>query len=274
MLPSLRWSVSSWSVRQPLGQVHFGDDPDHRLLQRGDPAAAELTLLELPAAAAEHGVHTLELCHFHLPRTDDAYLAQLRQAADTAGVELYSILIDCGDLTHPGIAERRAAVDRIGAWVGVAGRLGVRGVRVDPGRSGVNVDQTVEGLGVLLRVGDQVGIRVFPENWHSYGAEPHVLLQVLDRLGEGVGLCVDFGNAEQGPDKYDTISRLMPRATSLHVKPRLDDHGRIDEVDLSRSLKIARANRFTGPASLIADGWDAVVELKKAGDRLLAQPDR
>jgi sugar phosphate isomerase/epimerase len=60
----------------------------------------EVSLLELPARLAEFGVHTLEVCHFHLPSRDAQYLAALRGAMEAANVELWSLLIDDGDLSH------------------------------------------------------------------------------------------------------------------------------------------------------------------------------
>ena len=44
---TMRLAISSWTV--------------HGELSNG------LDLLDFPNAAAEHGVHTLEICHFHLP---------------------------------------------------------------------------------------------------------------------------------------------------------------------------------------------------------------
>ena len=44
------FAVSSWSLD---GSLQSG-----------------LPLLELPAQLAEHGISTLELCHFHLPSTE------------------------------------------------------------------------------------------------------------------------------------------------------------------------------------------------------------
>src|SRR5262245_17949212 len=61
----------------------------------------QLDLLELPAQIARRGISALEICHFHLPSTTPDYLAALRDACQTAGVETYSILIDTGDIAAP-----------------------------------------------------------------------------------------------------------------------------------------------------------------------------
>ena len=46
------------------------------------------------------GIGTLEICHFHFPDTDATTLRELRAALDVAGVELFSILIDMGDISN------------------------------------------------------------------------------------------------------------------------------------------------------------------------------
>jgi len=58
-----RLAISTWSL--------------HGQLQSGQ------ALLDLPAQIAQRGIQTLEICHFHLPSTTPAYLAELRQACQT-----------------------------------------------------------------------------------------------------------------------------------------------------------------------------------------------
>ena len=70
-----------------------------------------LDLLDVPVALQEHGFSTMELCHFHVPTRDPAYLESLRAKREAAGVELWSLLIDDGDINHPEQGDR----DR--AWV-------------------------------------------------------------------------------------------------------------------------------------------------------------
>ena len=40
----------------------------------------DLALLDLPSRIAQRGIHALEICHFHLPSTTPAYLAELKAA--------------------------------------------------------------------------------------------------------------------------------------------------------------------------------------------------
>ena len=89
--------------------------------------------MELPARLAAFGITTLEICHFHLPDLDTGYLSELRSALQAANIELFSLLIDEGDLTHPDHAERDLAW--IGRWLEIAEHLGARRARVIAGKS-------------------------------------------------------------------------------------------------------------------------------------------
>ena len=59
-----------------------------------------LDLLAMPARIKEAGIATVEICHFHIPSTDTAYLQSLKTAAADAGVEVFSILIDAFDISQ------------------------------------------------------------------------------------------------------------------------------------------------------------------------------
>src|SRR4051812_13050187 len=95
-----RFAVSSWSLD---GMLRDG-----------------LALADLPAQLAKHSIGALELCHFHLPSNAPGYLAELRAALERARVELYSLLIDAGDITAPDPRQRAKDIAFIQAQVGVA----------------------------------------------------------------------------------------------------------------------------------------------------------
>ena len=106
----MRLSMSTWTL--------------HGLIGSGVP------LLDIPAQIAQHGIHTLEVCHFHLPTTEAAYLAEFRAALAAANVELYSILIDRGDITARDPQQRTSDLEFIRHWIEVAAAVGAFGVRM------------------------------------------------------------------------------------------------------------------------------------------------
>jgi hypothetical protein len=246
-----RLSVSTWSLHRTLGRPAI-TGPE----QATPPAApsAGLPLIELPAKLAEAGLHTLEICHFHLPSREPAYLAELRSALDEAEIELWSLLIDGGDLAEPNHHERDAAW--IVSWLPVAAALGAQNARVSGGKqapSPAAVERSAKHMQALADLAASYGVRLMTENWQNLLSNPTVVLDMLERLDGRVGLCADFGNWS-GPYKYDDLAQIFPLADSCHAKCHFDAKGQPDSADFIRCLELTRVADFTGPYTLIYDG--------------------
>lgn len=81
-----RLSVSTWSLHRTLGSASiYGPSENVPQVMKGEGA---ISLLELPYRIAERGFKSLEICYFHLPSREPAYLAKVRSALDEAEVEL------------------------------------------------------------------------------------------------------------------------------------------------------------------------------------------
>jgi sugar phosphate isomerase/epimerase len=267
MMPTL--AVSSWSLHDTLGPIYPGlalvegsRTPDSRY------GATGVVLLDLPAALAAHGLRQLEVCHFHFPRTDAAYLGELRARLDAAGVALTTVLVDEGDITAADPARRARDLELIAGWIDVAATVGARRVRVvageaAPGEVGA-IDRSVAGLAALLEHGRSRGVAVITENWRRLGDDPASLLAILDGLDGQVGLCADFGNIP-APQRADTLRQLLPHADTVHAKGDYLPSGALDEADFGSSLDLARAAGFSGEYVLIfsngGDEWGGLARL-------------
>lgn len=255
-----RLSVSTWSLHRTLG------DPPGYGPGEAAPAWPDLdgglALLDLPATLAEAGIHTLELCHFHLPSRDTAYLDELRSALAAADIELWAFLIDSGDVVDPATGER----DRrwIEGWLPVASALGARTARVIAGRAeptAARLEASRRALAGLAEVAADLGVRVTTENWHALLSTPDAVDALLDGLSDRVGFCIDLGNWS-GPAKYADLARIAPYADGCHAKCSFDAHGP-DREDFERCLALLDAAGFDGPYTLIYDGpsadeWDGL----------------
>jgi sugar phosphate isomerase/epimerase len=216
-----------------------------------------LSLIELPAKLKDFGIHTLEICHFHLPTRDKGYLAELRETLAEAGVEPFSLLVDAGDMTDPAHGESDLAW--ISQWFDDAAALGVERVRVSAGKSQPSAEAlaaSVKGFRRLADRADTVGVRLTTENWMALMASPKEVLHVLDALDGRLGLCVDFGNW-RGPTKYADLAALMPHGESFHAKCHFESDGTMDKEDFIACLELARTASKAGPYTLIYDGPDA-----------------
>ena len=250
-----RLSVSTWSLHRQLGPSWW-DSPQQPEKIYSEPwGPGALTLLELPARLTDFGVHTLEICHFHLPRLDDAYLEQVRDALDSAGVSLFSLLIDDGDITCPQHQARDMAW--IEGWLAVAGRLGADCARVIAGKTLDDgaVERSRAALAALAETAGKHNVRLMTENWFAVTDTPEQVCSLLEPLREQVGLCVDFGNWK-GTGKYEDFAQVMSFAESTHAKCSFTAPLQANTGDFERCLEICAAGNFSGPYTLIYDGPD------------------
>lgn len=250
-----RLAVSTWSLHRTLGKPDFyGVDEDIPVLTHGQ---GRCTLLDLPARLVSSSINTLELCHFHLPSRDPGYLDELSAALKQDKIELFSLLVDDGDLVDPNEGTAHAAWIR--AWVEVAKQLGSVCMRVIAGKQQAtpeNIAQACVRLRQLSTYAADQGVRLMTENWFALLDQPTTVLELLDRLEGTVGLCMDFGNWK-GPDKYAAFEGIADRAESCHAKPQFNELSQIEVTDFKRCLEVLQRANFTGPYTLIYDGPDA-----------------
>lgn len=262
---SARISISSWTLHPVLGSPPFwgvGEQPP------GAPSAG-LPLLHLPQRIADAGIKTMELTHFHLPTLDEGYLAELRGAIESAGVELWSFLVDDGDVTGPN-GERDEKW--IASLLPVATELGARCVRVIAGKAGPTAERLAHSRIVLERLVEKAsaqGLHLLTENWFDLLATPEAVHAVIE--GTNVGLNFDFGNWT-GPGKYDALAQIAELAEGSHAKAHFEDE-EIDAIDFKRCLQLLRDTDFSGPYTLVCDNaedrWQAVAQAKAIAERYL-----
>lgn len=249
-----RLSVSTWSLHRSLGRPKIYG-PEATGPQSATPTTPPaFNLLELPARIAAAGIHTLEICHFHLPSTEPSYLQQLRSAIEEAGVELWQLLIDAGDVTDPQTASRD--IEWIKHWIDVAGQLGATRARVIAGKaepSAAALATSQQALRALAEYAKARDVRIMTENFYSLTSTPQAVLTLLDGLQGEVGLLADFGNWK-GPQKYADLAQIFPRAESYHAKCHFSGPGQPDRDDYVQCLELTRAAGFAGPYTLIYDG--------------------
>ncbi len=250
----INFAVSSWSL--------------DGLLQSGLP------LLELPQHLKAHDILLLELCHFHLPSTDAEYLQSFKQALQQADVKLSSLLIDTGDIASPDDTKRSNDIQEIKHWIDVAAKLGAERVRIVAGNQAPTpevIARSSQHLQELAVYAKSQGVKASTENWQKTSLEAEVLQGLLNNHPE-LGLCADIGNAEQTKDKYATLKKLLPKATSVHFKARYAN-GEIEQNDLQMCMNLINEVKFSGVMTMIYEGkqneWEGVTQLKNTVTRLL-----
>jgi sugar phosphate isomerase/epimerase len=245
-------AVSSWSLHRTLGRFVSGDAPgDGNRFSQPARTSDGLPLLDLPAELRKRGYDALQICHFHLPSRSGTYLGELRAALSEAEVELETLLIDDGDLTHPEDGDRDEVW--IGGWLETATALGARRARVCAGRSSPSPELIAESVTRLGRLASaHPGVRVVTENWLEMMPDADSVNAVLDASGSAIGLLIDLGNW-RGSDKYRQLSAIAPRAESCHAKCHFTGAVANSE-DFRSSLEVLKESSFSGPLALIYDG--------------------
>lgn len=268
-----RLSISSWSLHQLLGRAWYEPDGDGEFANRRDETP-QITLLDVPREAAAHGIGTVELCHFHLASTETPYLEALSSAISTAGVELFSILIDTGDIAGSDETHRIADLQTIAGWIDVAAALGAGHVRVIAGDAPVSdeaIRRSVEGLVSLAQYAKSKNVQVLTENFKQLAARPETCLQILQQCGGSVGLCADFGNFPATSRTQD-LAAVLPKANSIHAKADYVD-GVIEQEAYINNVRLAVEAGFDGPMSLIYqdadDVWQRLDEMKTVMEQVL-----
>lgn len=244
--PPRRISLSSWAVHHWLGYA-LEDAPDHIGANLVDTSR----LLELPAMARAHGIGTLEICHFHLPRFDPESLTAFGETARAHGLQLFSLLIDDGDLSHP--EHDRRDRDWIADWMRVAAQLGFERVRVIAGKQDPtqeNLERARHHLAYLIGLADTLGVRLTVENWLGLFPRPEPLLWMFDQLEGKLGLCLDFGNW-RGPTRHADLNQIAPLAESCHAKCEFGADGKANLEEFRTCLELMRNVEFSGPLTLV-----------------------
>lgn len=251
--PNERIAISTWSLHRYLGTI-YPHDLSTDVVGDGDDryGEGEESLLGLPSVLHNHGYDRLEIVSFHLRSRDPVYLGELRDQLNVTGVTLQTLLIDAGDMTDPVNAARDTRW--IAGWIDVANALGAENARIIAGKqpfSPETMSRSVAGFRELLALNAGSPLKLVTENWFDLLATPDAVHELLDRLEGQVGLLADMGNWT-GPDKYEGLKSIFPRASLCHAKASFAD-GALDEVDYGLCLAAAEEAGYAGPYTLIFD---------------------
>lgn len=243
-------SISTWSLHHGLGKAWFDCTPDG-YVNRSEQDA-RLQLLDVPAEISSHGIHQLEICHFHFPATDSEYISRLRNELDQHGVSLFSILIDAWDITNPDEAQREADLSNIRKWIDIASECGASNARVVAGESEVGqeaINLSAQNLLALAEYAGERGVRVMTENFKRLTQRADPVVEIMEKCDGKIGLCTDFGNFK-GEHKLADLAKVLPYADSIHTKAEYED-GQIQRDLFSACMDMSREANFSGYYTLI-----------------------
>jgi L-ribulose-5-phosphate 3-epimerase len=262
----------------PLFRISLAEWSFHRRLHAGelDPRDfAPLARKEFDLDAVEH-VNTF----FQDRAVDFAYLADMKQRADDAGVRSLLIMCDAeGSLGDADDAARRKAIENHFRWIAAARYLGCHSIRVNAAGQGTREEvskRASDSLHRLAEMGERYEVNVIVENHGGYSSDGGWLAATLRAADHPrVGALPDFGNFRVSPeveyDRYQGVSELMPFARGVSAKSHdFDDTGHERHTDYWRMLKIVIDAGYRGYVGIEYEGGElSEVDGVRATQKLL-----
>jgi sugar phosphate isomerase/epimerase len=196
--------------------------------------------------------------------TDFAYLREMKQRCDDAGVKTLLIMVDGeGALGDPDEAKRTQAIENHYKWVVASKLLGGHSIRVNAGSGGSwdeQRDRAADGLYRLTEFARGYGINVIVENHGGLSSNGRWLSEVMDQVAlPEVGTLPDFGNFRVANndeyDKYRGMYELMRYAKAVSAKSwNFTEDGRHEAFDFRRIMRIVLAAGYRGYVGIEYEG--------------------
>lgn len=166
---------------------------------RLDPWNAHLSQIEGGADVLHAGGNPSE--SQHLTPTDDAYLEEVKRAADEAGLPFGCIAVDGAHIYEETEEARRRNRERAYRWIAVSAKLGASHIRIDAGGPEQWTDEqfeiTVDGYRDIIARAKEAGLEVVVENHWGPTLHPANVVRLMEAVPE-LGLLLDSWNWAPG----------------------------------------------------------------------------
>jgi sugar phosphate isomerase/epimerase len=176
-------------------------------------------------------------------------LAQIKGAADAAGLPFGCLAVDGAHIYEPSPEARRANQIKAHRWLNIAEQLGAAQIRIDSGGPPEMPDDVLDiivaGYNDLIPRAREKGIEVVIENHWGASRVPENVVRILDAV-PGLGLLFDSGNWPEGM-RETGWSVCAPYARATHIKTyAFDDEGDETTVDIPRVMGLLREAGYQG----------------------------
>ena len=232
-----------------------------------------LTLLKVPAYYRQRfGVRHLEFWSNHFESLDEAYLREVKASVQAAGAELINVQVDAAyDLASADEAERQRSLATVRRWIDAAALLGSRAVRINPGRGGGSVEQSIVSMKEVNAYCVSKRLPLLTENHFGLEMDPAVHLRIREAAGPtNFYTLPDFGNYPV-ETMWESLARILPYAYLISAKAvDFDAQGRHVSYDFDRCVQLCERAGFKG--MYLVEQWsrrEQDVDDEKIADWLL-----
>ncbi|MFT6334898.1 MAG: sugar phosphate isomerase/epimerase [Saprospiraceae bacterium] len=244
-----------------------------------DLFAGKMTTIDFVNKAAEMGFDGVEFVSQFIKDkvNDDAYLAELKLASETAGIKNTMISVDVSEakLGSSDPDERDIATAKHKEWIVAASKLNCPTIRVNAHGDG-SADEMMSAMfnsvKELANFGKSYNVGVTIENHGQYSSDGKWLSQLIGKLVPyGVGSVADFDNwcieREGGKlwgtpcikeyDRYLGMKELLPTARSVSVKAfDFDEQGNAIKTDFKRMFQLIKEAQYDEYLAIEFEGHD------------------
>lgn len=258
-----RLAVASWPFRA------YMESPTNKWAR--DAKLPGMDLKDFPAMVVERfGLHGVEPLDQHFRSTDLAYVGEVREAAEKAGVRVVDIPCGVGaSFYDPDPAKRQKAVEGGRKWVDIARALGAPSIRAHiegSRRFKPDAELAAESLRKLAAYGEEQHIIINLENDDNATEDAFFIVEVIQKVNSPTLRALpDFCNSMLTHDQAfndRALEAMFPLASNIaHVKDsEVGDGGKLYTVDVAKCFEIAKAAGYRGYYSMEWEGREGPYE--------------
>ncbi len=197
---------------------------------------------------------------------------KLRQRIKAAGAKLINVQVDADyDLASTDEAKRQQSLATVRQWIDAASLLGSRAIRVNPGRSGGSVEQSIASMREVNRYCLSKRLPLLTENHFGIEMDPDIHLRIRQEAGpRNIYTLPDFGNYPVAT-MWDSLAKILPYAYVVSAKAvDFDAQGAHVSYDYDRCLRLCEDAGFRG--IYLVEQWsreEQPVDAEKIADWML-----
>ena len=220
--------------------------------------SGQMTLDQVLTFCADLGFDAVDPTGYYFPNypalPDDRYVYQIKRNAFRLGLDISGTGVR-NDFTLPDSSRRKAEVELVKKWVGVAAHLGAPVLRVFAGTgkelpTGYNREEVtgwvVDAVRECTEYGAREGVMIVLQNHADFIQNADQLLQIVRGINsDWLAVNLDIGSFKIG-DPYAQIAQTAPYAATWQIKENLFVNGQEVETDLNRIVQIVRESGYRG----------------------------
>jgi len=151
------------------------------------------------------------------------------------------------DLASTNEAERQRSLATVREWIDAAAFLGSQAIRINPGKSGGSVEQSIASMREVNRYCRSKRLPLLTENHFGIEMNPDVHLQIRAAAGpKNFYTLPDFGNYPVAT-MWESLEKIIPYAYVVSAKAAdFDAQGNHLSYDFDRCVQMCERAGFKG----------------------------